>query len=112
MNFQKIVLLIASVILLLSLLFVAFAMLFLNKGKKYPPVVGSCPDYWEKRVVNGSQTCVNVKKLGTCPDNMNFDAPPYLGAGGDCSKARWAKGCNLTWDGITNVPDICSSQRA
>jgi len=31
----------------------------------------------------------------------------YKGNGGLCAKQKWAKQCDITWDGITNVPNAC-----
>ena len=48
MNFQFTVLKVAGVILILALGFVGYSLYFLNKKAQYPPVVGECPDYWER----------------------------------------------------------------
>ena len=38
---------------------------------------------------------------------MNFNNPPWSGSNGLCVKSRWARGCDLTWDGVTNNADAC-----
>ena len=64
-----------------------------------------------------SEECVNIKKLGTCnPESevMDFNTEPYNNPGesgpdsGMCAKYNWAKGCNITWDGITNKDSPCN----
>jgi hypothetical protein len=107
MNFQLTVLKVAGVILILALGFVGYSLYYLNKKAKYPPVIGECPDYWERTEKNGKYVCTNPKKLGSCGNEMDFSGVQYSGAGGNCSKSQWAKKCNLSWDGITNIPDVC-----
>jgi hypothetical protein len=111
MIFQHTVLIVAGVILVIALLFIAFSLYFLRSKQKYPPVVGECPDYWELNDVGGVPTCKNTHNLGTCGKSASFAGPQFVGGDANCKKAQWARGCNLTWDGITNIPDICSSGR-
>ena len=53
--------------------------------------------------------CKNVKGLGTgvCTDPANFSAKKYQGIAGRKAKCKWAKGCGVEWDGITNVQGLC-----
>jgi hypothetical protein len=58
--------------------------------------------------------CYNVHKLGktssTCasvPTEMDFSTDEYTGTTGLCNKRAWAKNCNITWDGITDVSMTC-----
>lgn len=119
MNFQKIVLIIASLLLIISLIIIASIFYKSTYGStEWPPNVGVCPDYWVDLSGNGSE-CFNSKYLGTCDqykptsesnNTMNFDTSPYNGTDGTCEKYKWAKGCNLTWDGITSgVSNPCST---
>jgi hypothetical protein len=105
--FQKIVLFIAIVILIIALLFIGLA-LSKSKTGSWPPLTPECPDYW---IIDGSgsnTTCINVKDLGVCPPQpgnkhlkMNFNTSPYTGNYGNCSKYTWANNCKVSWDGIT-----------
>jgi hypothetical protein len=62
--------------------------------------VMNCPDYWRE---DNLSKCINDKHLGTCSqDNMDFSLSKWTGNNGLCNKKKWAIGCNLTWDGITN----------
>ena len=117
-SFQKIVLTIAIILLIISLVIIGIA---LNKSKEeeaWPPLVGDCPDYWLDLSGNGG-ACVNKLSLGTCnipsagEDNaMDFTVAPYTGANGLCSKYLWAKNCNVTWDGINSgVPNPCADKQ-
>jgi hypothetical protein len=70
----------------------------------FPPVLPSCPDYWQDLSENtkGSK-CVNVNKLGTCGNKeMDFSTSEWIGSRGACKKKRWATSCGIVWDGITN----------
>ena len=102
--FQKMVLGIAVVILIIALLIVASMLMYGNK-KNWPPSTSVCPDWW---VEDGSGVCVNAKDLGICPKQegtehqvMNFKIPQFTGSEGDCNKYNWATKCKVTWDGVT-----------
>lgn len=111
MNFQQIVLLVGSIVLILTLIMIGFAMNNVNKNVKFPPVVSSCPDYWKNI---GNNECENIQNLGTItsscssiPSTMNFSIAPFTGSEADCEKKTWANNCGITWDGITNNKSIC-----
>ena len=117
MNFQKIVLLIAIVILIVFLAFVGY-MLYQNKyTSDYPPTVSDCPDYWLDRSksdsdgTNISSYCYNVKNLGNpnCEKKMDFSTSFWTSSDGLCKKQKWANECKLTWDGVTNNNNACNS---
>jgi hypothetical protein len=118
-GFQKIVLTVAIVIFVLLLIFIG-SVLYKNKySSAFPPVIASCPDYWidKEMTVTGAedsntqQNCNNIKNLGnpSCSKEMDFTGDLWQGDDGDCKKYQWAKGCDLTWDGITNNTSICDS---
>ena len=108
MNFQQLVLTVAGVLLVITLVVMGFVIKFGNRNKKYPPVVGVCPDYWEESDAgNGMSKCKNVHNLGSCGSELAYD-PSYASESVmNCHRSQWAKSCDLTWDGVTNVPDIC-----
>lgn len=120
LNFQKIVLSIAIVIFIILLIFIALALYNNKYSSVYPPTISQCPDYWlDKQNASDSggmsdntsnQQCTNVKNLGnsSCDKKMDFSGEFWKGATGTCNKYKWAKSCDLTWDGITNNSDICS----
>lgn len=120
MNFQKIVIIIAIIFLILMLTLIGYALYEAKYNKRWPPVQSQCPDYWEVQSADGSNVagssgpggpskCVNVKDLGkkTCEKTMDFDSSEWQGKPGLCRKYKWAKQCDLTWDGITNRQDAC-----
>jgi len=101
-SFQKIVILCAVVILLISLVCIGVA-LKKSVNTQWPPIVPDCPDYW----ISENSQCVNVKDLGVCSPasgqkhlTMNFNESPYTGTNANCAKYTWANRCQVSWDGI------------
>lgn len=115
-SFQKIVLIIATIFLILFLLLIGVSLSNSTNDVDWPPVVGNCPDYWVDLSGNGSK-CFNSHRLGNCPayiptaddkNTMNFNQSPFTGTNGNCAKSKWANHCKLSWDGITyGVKDPC-----
>jgi hypothetical protein len=114
-SFQKTVLIIALIILIIALLFIGISIKQANK-QQWPPIIGDCPDYWMDVSGNGTQ-CVNVKDLGTCQPattgtkhtTMDFTTSAFTGSNGLCSKYTWANKCGVSWDGITyGVANPCN----
>ena len=56
--------------------------------------------------------CINTKSLGNdndgCRGEVDFSGARWAGQAGLCGKHEWAKSCNLTWDGISDNPELCS----
>jgi hypothetical protein len=107
MNFQKIVLIVATMILIVVLVIIGIS-LSKSMNNNWPPTVADCPDYWIDLSGNG-QACFNTHGLGKCniPSEsdkltMNFNQSPFIGSNGICAKYKWAKNCQVTWDGITS----------
>ena len=115
MNFQKMVLTIAIILLLVILVVIGVS---LSKAEKteWPPIVGECPDYWVDMSGNG-EACLNTHSLGKCnipsennKATMNFNQSPFIGDNGNCAKFNWATKCQVTWDGITSgVKNPCDT---
>ena len=106
-GFQKLILFIAIVILIIALVFIGIALSY-SKDKQWPPMVPECPDYWTVDGSGNNSTCINVKDLGTCSASggdkhltMNFNNAPFTGSDETCAKYTWAKRCGVSWDGIT-----------
>ena len=115
-TFQKIILLIAIVILIIALIFIGISLTY-SRDKQWPPLVPECPDYWTIDGSGNNTTCVNLKNLGTCPPQngmrhlrMNFNSPEFAGSNEMCAKYTWAKNCGISWDGITyGVSNPCQN---
>ena len=133
-EFQKSLVNILGIILIICLVIFFIMILYINREQKFPPVIGDCPDYWlsskyfdnkdnldmiedvltktELENNEGGSKCVNVKKLGNpnCSKIMDFNEVPFNTVNGLCDKYKWAKDCDLTWDGITNNKTICDKK--
>lgn len=101
MGFQKTVLYVAVVVLVLSLMFTAVALYVSNGDYNYPPVASDCPDYWITTGAPGTEICTNVHRVGNYGDDKCTHVPEK---GGICAKYKWANDCKMTWNGITNSP--------
>lgn len=114
MKFQKWVVLIAIILLVVSLILIALVLVNSKKSQPWPPVLSNCPDYWTDVKGDGSQ-CQNDLKLAgsyaqsnrsTCTNQtVNFAVAPYTGVNGLCNKYQYAHNCGIEWDGITYGKD-------
>lgn len=114
MAFQGFIANIALLILIIALVVIGVILYRArNKFVGDDIVIGECPDYWRMKEEKGNNYCINSKNLGksTCSRKMNFGVAPWSGTDGPCKKYNWAKNCDLTWDGITNNPNACSSSK-
>ena len=105
-NFQKIVLVVATVFLVFILIVVGITLYSHHTDVKFPPVISACPDYWDI----SNNVCHNTHPTeipSSCGNNIDFNSPSYKGHNGDCNKAKYARQCGLTWQGITTNPNIC-----
>ena len=116
MSFQKIVLIIAVILLILTLVIIGVGLHNAKSEETWPPLTGDCPDYWVDLSGAGGE-CVNTHSLGTCniptqgnKNAMDFSKAPFTGSKGTCAKYTWAGGCGVTWDGINSgVSNPCNS---
>ena len=78
-----------------------------KKNNETVIIRSECPDYW---VVEAPNKCRNSHRLGKCLTNgpeggsMDFTADYFNNdQSGNYAKCRWAKKCNVAWDGIDQV---------
>ena len=109
-SFQSTVMTIATVLLIICLILIGISLYRHKYTEAYPPVVADCPDYWLDESDGNSSHCVNSKNLGndSCAKTMDFSTSAWVGSAGLCNKAKWAKACDLTWDGVTNNTNACA----
>ena len=96
-NFQKALLLVAIIALILAILVSAYKLknnVSIIAGQTWPPTVAPCPDYWDLSGVN----CINVS--GQNLGNDNALSIPVSAFGKD--KKKWAKQHGFVWDGLTS----------
>jgi hypothetical protein len=108
MVFQKLVLTIATILLIVILVIIGISLSNSKVDDNWPPIIGECPDYWVDMSGNG-EACFNAHSLGRCnlptqgnKNTMNFNQFPFTGSNSSCSKYNWATACEVTWDGITS----------
>lgn len=103
MSFETIVVIIAIITLIALLTWIGYAMYRHEHDAHFPPVSSVCPDYWQSKIVDGKQQCINVKNLGTCNNPLDLTRTDFLGSRGICAKETWARHCGVSWNGITNA---------
>lgn len=116
LSFQKIILTLAIIGLIILLIVIGVSLSKSTSTMVWPPIVGACPDYWVDLKGDG-EACYNTKSLGKCnlpskgdKNPMNFDVSPFNAENGTCSKYTWATRCGVTWDGITyGVNNPCAA---
>lgn len=106
-NFQKIVIVIAIILLILALAFIGTAISNEKNTHDFPPVIAECPDYWTHDVEKNK--CINDRELGE-------DIPGYGKVKeflindpritSMCNKKIAMNDFKLSWDGITNNPKL------
>ena len=110
-GFEKKVLIVAGIILVVSLVLVLIFILMSKGNQKYPPVESECPDYWElEEDDNKKLLCKNVKGLGdsSTPAKLDPNTREFQGVDGLCNKQNWARQHNVTWEGVTEpTKDAC-----
>ena len=122
-QFQKVVLISSTIILIVSLMFLAY---FLTKSlheDSYPAVISDCPDFWDvTRNEEGETICKNTstinrpagtfRGIGEIKECRQVPTGKFSASGDNddsvlCEKYEWAKKCNITWDGVTNNNRAC-----
>jgi len=78
-----------------------------SSEQSWPETISDCPDYWNDL---GDGKCKNTHNLGTCnmrqaQPTVTFDSSFYDGEQGKMNRCRWAKNCNVSWEGID---DLCA----
>ena len=112
MEYKSTLSIIAIILLIVSVITVAVMLNYQKSLSVWPPSIADCPDYWEKQPKEdgNGDICVNVRDIGNteCLREIDFDSiEAYKGQGGKCKKYLWSKGCQQSWDGITNIGPIC-----
>ena len=75
----------------------------------WPRKISPCPDYF---ISDNAGGCKNTYNLGTCPSVdgvlqpnsvVKFDTPEFTGDDASYNKCRWAKECQVSWEGVDNL---------
>jgi hypothetical protein len=115
-NFNRTVLLVASVLLILGLIIIGFFIVKSVEDSAYPPIISDCPDYWNVSYdsVTQSKKCQNnsINSGVNTTRCRNYPLSEFTATGTSvndviCAKNKWAKSCNIQWDGISNNSKAC-----
>ena len=124
-NFNITVLIVATVLLILGLIIIGFFIVKSIEDSEYPPVISDCPDYWDVDFSNNLIKCennnaaINKGSIDStlCPASKliypvaDFNDATKSDADILCLKQKWAKNCNIHWDGITNNSQACVNSK-
>lgn len=116
-GFNKTVLLIASVLLILGLIIIGYLIVTNVQNYSYPPIISDCPDYWDVNYDSANKKICKNNSINSGIANSSYNCRDYsvdlFKASGTsindiiCEKYKWAKKCNIQWDGITNNSQAC-----
>ena len=99
-SFQKIVLTVAIVILILALIILGVLIYNSRNSELFPPELSNCPDYFEMRQNQGIDMCYNVHGLGSGDKDM---CSWFMPSDNTKAKKDYVKACGLTWDGLNEM---------
>lgn len=111
LNFQKIVLIVATCLLIVALVATSYMMKKNISKTKWPPVdvAQTCPDYWELDGNTGS-ICKNNNGINlgglTGSGSNSFNLANYSA----CQRYVWANTNKVSWDGVTNIKNPCITE--
>ena len=114
-NFNSIVLQVSVIILIILLIIVGLVMYYSSKNAEFPPIVSECPDYWNIQKNGNNTKCLNYLKVNPLTVSNNdrcnqIDTISFKDVTDEqtlCNKYKWAKSCNVIWDGVTNNNSSC-----
>ena len=134
MTFQKTVIIVATVLLICCLIFIGVSLYQSKYSAQFPPVTGTCPDYWVdvgagKDLGSDKKGKTHCVAPGYSNDGKDI-SPPIHGYGNNtgnckskwvsskeplsqsdvCDYKKWANKCNVSWDGVTNNPAACNKE--
>lgn len=96
MSFQKIVLVVAIIALILTLSVIGYMMYYSSQSKTYPPTYSTCPDLWG---LTGTNICTNTAVGGSFSNVGSFITDVSCSLNDSCS----------TIDGWKGSTDMCDS---
>jgi hypothetical protein len=117
-RFNKIVLIIATIVLIISLLILGYFLNIALLNDTYPPVTSECPDYWDLSLNSlGQKECINVSTINSgngMSECKTLNLTEISVSGRDknsiiCAKKTKANTCGFNWDGVTNNNNACEN---
>jgi len=123
MTFQKTVISVAIIILMLSLGLISYMLWNAQGSTKYPPEISMCPDFWEATQQQKASGIDNPNPKMICRPNPNlgddankgtfsgkefdFSSPKFQGPSGLSAKCKWASTYDVFWDGVSTLAPSC-----
>ena len=123
-EFNTMVLNVAVIVFIIALVIVGYILYFSVRTTSFPPYETVCPTYYTLDA--SGQNCIFN---GTLYGGSNGNYPSLAKSSGDatcitvpvstfnqsgfskeevlCAKNRWAKKCDVFWDGVTNNQNAC-----
>lgn len=84
-GFQKIVIIICIILLVIGLGILAGLIHLASQNATFPPNINTCPDYWDSKLdANGKVTCHNNSQINQCKND--WPNPSNGGQPGFCTK--------------------------
>ena len=132
-EFNLLVLHIATIVLIISLIVVGIILYYSIRDNKFPPFDTSCPSFYQ--LDTSGNNCIYNKpsnpyfhdhapndylsfteKINPVAECYNVPLSKFYINGATpedilCEKNKWANGCNVYWDGITNNPNSCIKKK-
>ena len=117
-RFNKIVLIIATIVLIVFLLILGYLLNVALLNDTYPPVISECPDYWDVSLNSfGVKECINVSTINSgngMSECKTLNLTEFSVSGRDknsiiCAKKTKANTCGFNWDGVTNNNNACEN---
>ena len=117
-RFNKIVLIIATIVLIVFLLILGYLLNVALLNDTYPPVISECPDYWDVSLNSfGVKECINVSTINSgngMTECKTLNLTEFSVSGRDknsiiCAKKTKANTCGFNWDGVTNNNNACEN---
>lgn len=127
-EFNVLVLNIAIVVFIITLIVVGVILYYSVNNARNPPFTTACPTYF--KLDSSGENCVidddTYPSTITYPveasdlDNLrttcaSVPVSKFKGTNKDkilCAKNRWAKSCNVFWDGVTNNNSACFREKS
>ena len=103
-SFQKTIIYVGLVLLIITLLVIFMMLYYSSSNQEFPPIISKCPDFF---IINNDGLCENKANLG---NGSSWDRHPIETSTKQqlCTYRNTLNQKGLTWDGITNNPDVCN----
>ena len=124
-SFNRYVLIIALIALIISITAYAYSISFSLSDYKFPPNISACPDYWDVNPTDGKISCT-YRGINPSKTNNNTNINNVVGSNivwnsqnkaitlptttnnkaFYCDAYDWSSINNISWNGITNSSEI------